>query len=174
MNLFSWVVVLNNGLKIFSKPHCKQICHHPGFVFPFIKHRKSWFCIILSFLINLYFNVILFILLYSRFLLVINFIHISVYMSIPVAQFITPPPPPPAASPLGVHTFVLYICVSISSLQTGSSLPFSRFHIYVLIYDACCSLSDLFHSVWQSLDASTSLQITQFRSFLCWVIFHCI
>ena len=28
-----------------------------------------------------------FIFLYSRFLLVINFIHISVYMSIPIAQF---------------------------------------------------------------------------------------
>ena len=27
-------------------------------------------------------------------------------------------------SPLGVHTFVLYICVSISALQTGSSVPF--------------------------------------------------
>ena len=63
--------------------------------------------------------------LYSRFLLVIYFIHTSVYMSIPTSQFIPPPPPPaPPLSPLGVHTFVLYICVSISALQTGSSLPF--------------------------------------------------
>ena len=62
---------------------------------------------------------------YSRFLLVINFIHISVYMSIPIAQFITPPPPPRRCfPPLGVHTFVLYICVSISALHTGSSVPF--------------------------------------------------
>ena len=30
----------------------------------------------------------------------------------------------PLLSPLGVHTFVLYICVSISALQTGSSVPF--------------------------------------------------
>ena len=68
---------------------------------------------------------ILFIFLYSRFLLVIHFIHISVYMSIPISQFIPPPPPPPPPlSPLGVHTFVLYICVSISALQTGSSVPF--------------------------------------------------
>ena len=66
-----------------------------------------------------------FIFLYSRFLLVIYFIHISVYMSIPISQFIPPPPPPPLPlSPLGVHTFVLYICVSISALQTGSSVPF--------------------------------------------------
>ena len=43
---------------------------------------------------------------------------------------------------------------------------FSRFHMYALIHDICFSLSDLLHSVWQSLDASTSLQMTQFRSFL--------
>ena len=43
---------------------------------------------------------------------------------------------------------------------------FSRFHIYVLIKDICFSLSDLHHSVWQSLGPSTSLQMTQFRSFL--------
>ena len=43
---------------------------------------------------------------------------------------------------------------------------FSRFHICVLIYYICFSLSDLLHSVWQSLDASTSLQMTQLRSFL--------
>ena len=43
--------------------------------------------------------------------------------------------------------FFLYFCVSISALQTGSSVPFSRFHIYVLIYNICFSLSDLLHSV---------------------------
>ena len=43
---------------------------------------------------------------------------------------------------------------------------FSRFHIYALIYNVCFSLSDLLHSVWQSLGPSTSLQMTQFRSFL--------
>ena len=62
-----------------------------------------------------------FVLLYSRFLLVVYFIHISVYMSIPISQFI---PPALLLSPLGVHTFVLYICVSISALQTSSSVPF--------------------------------------------------
>ena len=46
---------------------------------------------------------ILFNFLYSRFLLVIHFIHISVYMSIPISQFITPPPP--ATFPPCVHTF---------------------------------------------------------------------
>ena len=38
------------------------------------------------------------------YLLLIYFIHISVYMSIPISQFI-PPPPPPLLSLLGVHTF---------------------------------------------------------------------
>ena len=39
----------------------------------------------------------------------------------PIHPTTTHPPPLP---PLGVHTFVLYICVSISALQTGSSVPF--------------------------------------------------
>ena len=51
------------------------------------------------------------------------FIHINVHMSIPISQFIPPPPAPLPLSPLSVHTFVLYICVSISALQTGSSVP---------------------------------------------------
>ena len=38
--------------------------------------------------------------------------------------------------------------------------------IYMLIYDICFSLSGLFHSIWESLGPSTSLQMTQFCSFL--------
>ena len=52
------------------------------------------------------------------------------------------------------------------SLQIDSSVPFFRIHIFLLIYNICFSLSDLLHYVWQSLDPSTSLQKTQFRSFL--------
>ena len=105
--------------------------------------------------------------LYHRFLLLICFIHISVYMSIPISQFIPPSPPTtPPLSPLGVHTFVLYIFVSFLPCKQVHLYHFSRFHIYVLIYDICFSLSDLFHSVWQSLDPSMTLQMTQFRSFL--------
>ena len=89
-------------------------------------------------------------------------IHVS--PNLPIHH--TPTPTPLPLSPLGVHTFVLYICVSISALQTGSSVPFSRFHIYALIYGICLSLSDLLHSVCQSLSPSTSQQMTQFRSFL--------
>ena len=58
---------------------------------------------------------------------------------------------PSSSSPLGVHTFVLFVCVSVSALQMGSSVHFSRFHIYVLIHDICFSLSGLYYSVWQSL-----------------------
>ena len=117
---------------------------------------------------QIFFNfLILFIYLYSRFLLVINFIHISVYMSIPIAQFITPPLAPP-------HRFLHLVSIRLFSTSVSQFLPcklvhlyhFSRFHIYALIYDICFSLSDLLDSVWQSLDPSTSQQMTQFRSFL--------
>ena len=43
----------------------------------------------------------------------------SVYMSIPIFQFLPPPP-----SPLGIHRFLFYICVSISALQISSSVSF--------------------------------------------------
>ena len=43
-------------------------------------------------------------------------------------------PNPPPLSPLGVHTFVLYVCVSTSALQTSSSVPFFQVpHICVNI-----------------------------------------
>ena len=111
--------------------------------------------------------------LYSRFLLVIYFIHISVYMSIPISQFI-PPPPAPHFPPL--------VSIHLCSTSVSLFLPckpvhlyhFSRFHIYALIYNICFSLSDLLHSIWQSLGLSTSLQWPNFIPFHGWVIFHCI
>ena len=116
---------------------------------------------------TLFFLELYFIFLYSRFLLVIHFIHISVYMSIPISQFITPPP----ASP---RRFPPLVSIRLFSTYVSQFLPwkpvhlynFSRFHIYALIYDICFSLSDLLHSVWQSIGPSTSKQMTQFRSFL--------
>ena len=63
----------------------------------------------------------LFPVLYSRPSPAIYFAHSSVHTSILISQSIPPP------SPLGVHTFVLYICVSISALQIGSSVPFLFF-----------------------------------------------
>ena len=99
--------------------------------------------------------------LYSRFSSVIYFIHISVYMSIPISQFI-PPPFPPLVS---IRLFSMSVSLFLSC-KPVHLYRFSRFHIYMLIYDICFSLSDLLHSVWQSLGPSTSLQMTQFHSFL--------
>ena len=48
--------------------------------------------------------------LYSRFLLVIYFIHISVYMSIPISQFITPPPLPATFPPWCPYVCSLVVC----------------------------------------------------------------
>ena len=131
--------------------------------------RKVWLVVLfIYFLLALfiYFFWILFIFLYSRFLLVIHFIHISVYMSIPISQFITTPPPPYHFPPL--------VSICLFSASMSQFLPckpvhlydFSRFHRYALIYDICFSLSDLHHSVWQSLDPTTSLQMNQFHSFI--------
>ena len=108
-----------------------------------------------------------FFLIYWRFLLVNSFIHISVYMSVPIAQFSTPPSPPHRGFPP-------LVSIRLFSTSVSQFLPckpvhlyyFSRFHIHALIYDICFSLSDLLHSVWQSLDPSTSQQMTQFHSFL--------
>ena len=46
-----------------------------------------------------------------------------------------------------VQKSVLYICVSFAVSHIGSSLPFSKFHIYALIYYIGVFLSDLLHSV---------------------------
>ena len=111
-----------------------------------------------------FFNIIF---LYSRFLLVIYFIHISVYMSIPISQFI-PTPPPPAPTFLPWCPYVLF-STSVSlflSCKPVHLYHFSIFHIYVLIHNIRFSLSNLLHSVWQSLGPSTCLQMTQFPSFL--------
>ena len=53
--------------------------------------------------------------LYSRFLLVTYFIYNSVYMSIPVSQFILLPTPSPF--PFGTRKIVFYICDSVSVLK---------------------------------------------------------
>ena len=69
------------------------------------------------------------------------------------------------------HPFPSLVFICLFSTSVSLFLPckvhlyhFLRFHIYALIYDICFSLSDLLHSVWQSLGPSTSLQMTQSRS----------
>ena len=81
--------------------------------------------------------------------------------SIPISQFIPPPSSTPCFPPL--------VSICLFSTSVSLFLPckpvhlyhFSRFPIYELIYDICFSLSDLLHSVWQSLGPSTCLQVTQ-------------
>ena len=69
-----------------------------------------------------------------------------------------------------VHISILYIYISIPPLQIGSLVPFSHiFHMHALIYSICFSLSDLLHSVWQTVGYSTSLQMIQFY-FSFWLI----
>ena len=66
-----------------------------------------------------------------RFSFLICFIHSRVYICIstPISQFI-----PTLSSPLSIHMFILYIWVSISTLQVGSSVPFFQIpHICVNI-----------------------------------------
>ena len=52
-----------------------------------------------------------FIFLYSTFLLVIYFIHISVYKSIPISHFIPPPPHTPAFPPWPPYVCSLHLCL---------------------------------------------------------------
>ena len=79
---------------------------------------------------------------------------LCIYVNLLLPVHLKAPPPP------CVHMSVFYICVFLPGLQKDSSVHFSRFHIYTLIY-ICFSPSDLFHSVWQILGPSTSLQMTQ-------------
>ena len=124
--------LVSSYLPIFIAAICSELITVPIIVIPasHLHHPISFF-----------FG-ILFIFLYSRFLLVIHFIHISVYMSIPISQFITPPPLPRHFPPL--------VSIRLFSTSVSLFLPckpvhlchFSRFHIYALIHNICFSLSD--------------------------------
>ena len=68
----------------------------------------------------------------------------SVYMSMLLSLC------PSFALPPHVIKSIFYVYLFIPALQLGSSVPFVlffRFHIYVLAYGVCFSLSDLLHSV---------------------------
>ena len=95
--------------------------------------------------------------------LAIYFTSGSVYMSMPLSHFV-PAYPSPSPCPQ-VHSLRLHL-YSYPAPRFFITIYFFRFHIYVLAYSICFSLSDLLHSVWQTLGPSTSLQITQFRFFL--------
>ena len=106
-----------------------------------------------------FFCILFYLFVYSRFLLVIYFIHICQSQS-PNSSH----PPRPFPPLVSIHLF----CTSVALFLPCKPVHlhhFSRFHIYVLIYNFF-SLSDLLHYVWQSLSPSMSLQMIQFHSFL--------
>ena len=91
----------------------------------------------------------------------------SIYKSMPLSHFI-PAYPSHSLCP-HVHSLCLclYSCAAPRFFRTF--FFFFRFHIYLLAYGFCFFLSDLLHSVWQTLGPSTWLQITQFRFFIIWL-----
>ena len=79
--------------------------------------------------------------------LAIYFTFGSVHMSMPLSHFLTSYLSPPHI----LKSILQQVCVFIPVLPLGSSCPFFflslRFHIYVLAFCICFSLSDLLHSV---------------------------
>ena len=74
--------------------------------------------------------------------LVIYFTYGNVHVSVLFSQIIPPSPSPSEPKSLFFASVSpLLLCMRIS----GS--VFSKFHVYVLIYSICLSLSDLLHSV---------------------------
>ena len=66
-------------------------------------------------------------------------------------------PATPTPIPRGIHTFVLYVCVSVSALQINHLHQFSRFCIYVLIYNICFSVfGSLYTAVSRATHVSTN------------------
>ena len=139
---------------IYIHTNCAQ-------VFPFLH------ILIGIYLLSFFLNLILFIFFIQQVLIShLFYTHqcIHVNPNLPIHHTTTPTPLrfPPLVS---IHLFSTSVSLFLPCKEVHL-YHFSRFHIYVLIYDICFSLSDLLHSVWQSLDPSTSLQMTQFHSFL--------
>ena len=80
-------------------------------------------------------------LLYAISLYLIYFIHSGLYCLIPYS-YLAPPLFPLST---GNHWFALYIRESVSALLYTVVCFIFRFHIQVITYNVCLSLSDLFH-----------------------------
>ena len=79
----------------------------------------------------------------SCFPLAIYFTFGSVYMSMPLSHFVPAYPSPCLCPQVYSPHLRLYSCSAIRFISN----IFLRFHIYVLAYGICFSLSDLLHSV---------------------------
>ena len=106
----------------------------------------------------------------------LNFIYLFLYSRLSISYILvyicqskspnsSPCAPPPVSPLVSIRLFSTFVSLFLPC-KPVHLYHFSRFHVYALIYDTCFSLSDLFHSVWQTLGPSTSLQMTQFHSFL--------
>ena len=102
----------------------------------------------------------------SCFTLASYFTFGSVYMSMPLYHFVQAYPSP---SPYPqVHSLVglcLYSCLATRFFMT--IFFFLRFHIYVLAYGICFSLSDLLHHVWQIIQFRFFLWLSNISLYIC-------
>ena len=89
-------------------------------------------------------------------------LHSAVYIRRCYSHFASALPSHRMWSPFSMSTSLFMPCNWVHQYL----FFFFRFHIYVLAYSICFSLSDLLHSVRQTLGPSTSLHITQFHFFL--------
>ena len=108
-------------------------------------HSRTHFLLLLRFFLYLWFLAIFFSCFVCFFILQVLIRHqfythqcIHVNPNRPIQH--TTIPTPLQFSPLGVHMFVLYICVSTSALQTGSSVPFFQ------VPHTCVNIRYLFFS----------------------------
>ena len=109
---------------------------------------------------------LLFLFFFFFFLLGISFIHISVHMSIPIAQFSTQPSPPHRSFPPLVS--ICPFSTSVSQLlpcKLAHLYHFSTFHIHALTYDICFSLSDLLISNCLNLPFQTQGRSRRLKPF---------
>ena len=61
----------------------------------------------------------------------------------------------PLLPPFTLETkYFLYVCESVPVLKIGSFVPYFRFHVYVISYGICLSLSDLLHFLLTYLHSS--------------------
>ena len=96
----------------------------------------------------------------SFFLLPVYLTFGSVYMSVLLSQFVLTYPSLSRCPQVHSLRLCLYSCLALRCIRTifFLFLFFFRFHICVLAYSICFSLSDLLHSVLQTLGPSTSLK----------------
>ena len=94
-------------------------------------------------------------LLYSRSLLIIYFIYSGVYRLIPVCLSST--------SPFGNYTFSMFVGLFLfCKKKKNSVLLFFRFHIYVISYDICLSLTLLSMIISRSIHIAVNVIISFF------------